>query len=135
MLTEFEREVMEKLLAGDHPVLAALRDQLRACEVRSRDLTGHGFLTDLHVDRSAPPVAVPGGRMHIGDVGAEIDEMMYGAGFILFVDGGYLDMLEGFSYEEPWPCEIARYVLRYERGRERDPGAITAPAAPNGAGD
>lgn len=29
-------------------------------------------------------------------------------------------MLEGYSYEEPWPEEIPQFKIKYETGGERD---------------
>jgi hypothetical protein len=30
------------------------------------------------------------------------------------------DLLEGYTYDEPWPQEITRFELRYDRGEARD---------------
>jgi len=124
VLTQFERAVLEKLLAGDHPVLGILRDQLDQCHVKSRESTGHGFFTNFEVDRFAGPPPAPVQRIRIDDVGATINGLKHGAGFVLFVVDGYMDFLEGFSYDEPWPPEVVDYSLRYEGERSRSPGAI-----------
>lgn len=123
-LTGFERAVLEKLLAGENPVLETLRGQLDVCEVTSRESTGHGFFTNLDVNQSMSPAPTSVQRIRICDVGADIRGLKYGAGFVVFVTDGYLDCLEGFSYEEPWPPELVEYSLTYERERSRDPGAI-----------
>lgn len=122
-LTEFERAVLDKLLAGNHPVLAALRGQLASCRVSSRKFTGHGFFAKLDVDRESN-AAVPVQRAKIRDVGAEIPELKYGAGFVLFVADGYLDVLEGFTYDEHWPRLVRDFTLMYARDRIENPGAI-----------
>ena len=127
LLNPFEREVMEKLLDGNHPVLAALRSQLGFCEVSNREFTGHGFFTNLRVERSVEPAPVPRSRIQVRDVGGKIEGLKYGAGFVLFVTDGYLDLLEGFSYEEPWPPVISKYSLFYEGSRAKDPGNIKMP--------
>lgn len=113
-LTKLERAVMEKLLAGDQPVHVALRGQLDYCHVTSREFTGHGFFANLDVDRAVSSTPAPVQRIQIDNVGADISGLKYGAGFVLFVADGYLDFLEGFSYEEPWPTEISAFSLRYE---------------------
>lgn len=123
-LNGFERAVLEKLLAGNHPVLSALRAQLGSCEVSSREFTGHGFFTNLKVDPSVEPAPTSRPRIQIRDVGGKISGLKYGAGFVLFVTEGYLDFLEGFSYEEPWPPEISEFSLAYEGQRAEDPGAV-----------
>jgi len=121
MLNAFERAVLEKLLDGNHPVLAGLRAQLDACEVSSRELTGVGFFTHLEVDKSVERVATPRPRIQVLYVGAKISGLERGASFVLFVRGGYLYVLEGFSYDEPWPQEISEYSLHYEGPRTEDP--------------
>jgi len=34
---------------------------------------------------------------------ATIDGLQHGAGFLLIVEDGMLDMVEGCTYVEPWP--------------------------------
>lgn len=125
-LSAFEMSVLEKLLAGRHPVLDVLRRQLRACCVDDRQGTGHGFYTSLSVDPSVEPAPLAA-RTHIGDVGAEISGLRHGAGLVLLVTAGYLDLLEGFSYEEPWPEKVGDFTLFYEGDRAGNPAAIVFP--------
>jgi len=120
-LNAFERAVLEKLLDGNHPVLAALRAQLEFCEVCSREFTGCGFFTTLKVDRAVEPAPTSRRRIQVLYVGAEISGLERGASFVLFVTDGYLDFLEGFSYDEPWPPEISEFSLHYEGQRTGDP--------------
>jgi hypothetical protein len=109
-LNEFERAVLEKLLAGNHPVLATLRRQYEHARVMQRETTGVGFYCEFEVDGEAP---VEHRDFQIGDVHAEVEGLAHGAGFVLFVRGGRLSMLEGFSYDEPWPRRIDGFSLRY----------------------
>jgi hypothetical protein len=46
-------------------------------------------------------------------VNATIDGLAHGAGFVLFVRGGRIETLEGFSYDEPWPPRVERFLLAY----------------------
>ena len=123
-LNRFERAVLVKLLHGDHPTLSALREQLQACRVINREFTGHGFFTNLTVDPSAARIPNPVPRLQVSDVGADIKGLEHGAGFVLFVTDGYMDFLEGFTYDERWPDAIDEFSLRYELGRIANPGAI-----------
>jgi hypothetical protein len=50
--------------------------------------------------------------MALGDVTATIEGLEHGAGFVLFVQDGVLDVLEGFSYDEPWTDMNARFEVR-----------------------
>jgi hypothetical protein len=122
-LTDLERRVIEKLLAGEHPVLEALREQFRTCRVKKRELTGCGFFTELEMSRSVKAAPTGQQNLRIGDVAARIAGLEHGAGFVLFVSGGYLDMLEGYSYDESWPESITDFELAYVDG-SRDVAAL-----------
>jgi hypothetical protein len=124
LLSALERSVLEKLLDGNHPVLAALRAQLDSCEVSSRQFSGVGFFTNLRVDRSVRPAPTSHPRIHISGVGGKISGLEHGAGFVLFVTDGYLDFLEGFTYDEPWPPVISEFLLVDEGKEFEDSGVI-----------
>jgi hypothetical protein len=121
-LIAFERAVLDKLLTGDHPVLIALRAQARKATVASREYTGAGFFCSFEVPPDAPLV---NGRpnFHFGDVDATMGGLQRGAGFVLFVRNGRLDLLEGYSYDEPWPREIRNFELTYQK----DPRKLDLP--------
>jgi len=121
-LNEFEQAVLKKLLAGDHPMLTVLRTQVQAARLASREYTGAGFYLSFEVPPEAP--ALPTQNFHFGDVDAAIDGLQHGAGFVVFVRGGCLDMLEGYSYDEPWPTEIRGFKLTYQR----EPRKLDIPA-------
>ena len=112
-LQPFEFAVLTKLLEGSHPVLDALRAQLPRLCVSRREVTGVGFYTYFALedeDISAPLVA---GDVRFGDVDADIKGLKNGAGFVLYVRNGRVHMLEGYSYEEPWPPRIDEFTLAF----------------------
>jgi hypothetical protein len=111
-LTNLERAVLTRLLAGDHPVLIVLREQAARAKVARREFTGVGFFCLLHVPPDLSPVAA-GADFTIGDVSASIPGLEHGAGFLLFVRQGRLSELEAFSYEERWPSEVTTFTLDY----------------------
>ena len=110
-LTQLEKEVILKLLAEGHPTVRILRQQLDQCCVTSREMTGTGFMTELGVPREAQRAEAE--KMRLGNVVADIEGLENGAGFVLYVKHGALNALEGYSFEEPWPKEIAWFQLRY----------------------
>lgn len=117
-LTKLEREVIEMLLAGDKPVLVALRRQLQEAGVSKREATGHGFFTYLTVDRSSVPPAPLETKVQLGDVVGTIPGLNHGAGFLLFIEDGYLHFLEGFGYGETWPASVPEFQLTYSQSRK-----------------
>lgn len=123
-LSSLEQAVLDKLLAGDHPVLAALRAQAERSRLKSRKNTGAGFFCIFEV----PPEAQRAGdaRFHLGDVNAEVPGLTHGAGFVLFVTQGRLDRLEGYSYDEPWPPAILEFRLQYQH----EPRRLELPSVP-----
>ena len=113
-LNEFEQQVLDKLLAGDHPALVALRGQAERARVIRREYTGVGFFCDFDVPSDATPLPTQS-DFHVGDVNASLDGLKHGAGFVIFVRNGRLAMLEGYTYEEPWPQEVRNLKLSYQR--------------------
>lgn len=89
-----ERRVMQMLLAGDHPTLETLRRQFDHARVSDRENTGVGFFTSFEVRGDNVPRVEPSSRLVIGDVCADVDDVKYGCGFILFVDNGVIGTLE-----------------------------------------
>jgi len=110
-LEPLEAAVLDKLLAGTHPVLAALRAQLAGATVKHRTHTGVGFFTDFAPAQDAIPAPVR--TLRFGDVRATIEGLQHGADFVLFVEDGLLVTLEGFSCDEPWPAEIVVVAVGY----------------------
>ena len=114
-LLPLELAVLGKLLDGDHPLLTALRRQLPELGVTERKLTGVGFFTTFSMTDERLLVEVPPGASPFGDVEATIPGMQHGAGFLLWLKRGRIDMLEGYSYDEPWPGHVGEFALVYSR--------------------
>lgn len=122
-LTKFEGEILNWLLAGEEPVLNALRRQFTRATVLYKVFTGHGIYINFHLPSDVIPLhkefrVKP--RFCFGDVEASIPSLEYGAHFLLWVEDGLLASLEGFTYDESYPQEISSYQLRYlsEEGRD-----------------
>jgi len=116
-----ERAVLEKLLHGDAPMLEALRAQARSARV-SRETTGVGFFLTFELPPDVPVVERV--DFELGDVHAVLEGLERGAGFVLFVRDGRLSMLEGFSYDEPWPDAPSHFALSYQREPRTLPRAV-----------
>jgi hypothetical protein len=111
-VNDIERQVMDCLLRGDHPHLVTLREQLELSKVAARDFTGVGFFTHFAVPTSARRLPFAR-RVIIDDVHAEVSGLPSGAGFLLFVEQGMLDMLECFIYDDAWPPDAKLIRLYY----------------------
>lgn len=119
IMTGLERAVVNKLLVGKAEVFSTLRQQFSVAQVFKRELSGVGFFTEFSVPSDAP--RLPGSpAFRFGDVGAEIKGLRNGAGFLLLIEDGCLKMLEGFSYDEPWPDDVSSFTLHYHNGADRN---------------
>jgi hypothetical protein len=111
-LTILEKQVLEMLLRGQDEVLAILRRQAKQLEVTGREMTGVGFYAEFLVPPDVP--RVPGGlTFKLGDVNGTADNVSHGLGFLLYVKDGALSVLEGYTYDEPWPDDVRGLVLTY----------------------
>jgi hypothetical protein len=98
-----ETAVLTKLFCGDHAGLSALRRQLSIAKVASRKMTGVGFYTTFTLPPETLRAPVRPGKLCFGDVEAKLPALRNGAGFVVYVEEGMLHMLEGYTYDEPWP--------------------------------
>lgn len=106
-MNDLEKKVLNFILSEDNDEFSLLREQLSCCEVVRRERTGRGFFTYLEVDRERCQ-SMGSSNLQLGSVGAHIKGLEHGAGFLLFVEDGFLTMLEGYSYGESWP-ELEKY--------------------------
>jgi hypothetical protein len=111
-MEELERMVMARMLSGDFPVVPELRAQYAVASVASREFSGVGFFTNYsvpsHVSRVAPP------NLELSE-GAILTTGI-SVGFTLFVRDGLLSMLEGYTYDQPWPDDAT--IERWEEAPE-----------------
>jgi hypothetical protein len=101
-MTELERQVIDRFLAGRHPVLEILRAQISTARIRGREITETGFFTDLWIDEHAP-VVEPSDRFALDDVFGHVEGISASICFLLHVHRGRLRTLEGFVLDADWP--------------------------------
>ncbi len=129
-LNKLENDVLQMFLKGDDPMLSTLRRQLAVASVKERDYTASGFFTMLEIPLDAPRLEHSTSHA-LTDVLAEHPGLEYGAGFVLFIEGGVLNCLEAFTYGEDWPGADDDFVLRYwSSGDERDMERVHAKLRP-----
>ena len=123
--TPLENQVLELLLAGQDPVLTALREQMGTAKIESREFTGVGFYLNFEIPtNSKGHLDVLAVKQHFcfGDVRAYFDvgDRRQEVGFLLWIKDGYLDNLEAYTYGfEKWPDEDKPFHLFYF-GNKRD---------------
>lgn len=110
---------MTALLAGAHPLLAALRKQYAAASVRGRERTATGFVTRFEVPASVPPIERK--LMHLDDLQIELQGTKSSADTSVHVHNGRLRSLECFVYDGTFPDQPSIAAAWYY-GTERFPG-------------
>jgi hypothetical protein len=100
-LEQFEQAVMTALLAGDDPLLAALRAQYASATVRDREKTATGFITRFDVPSTVPPIARK--LLHLDDLQLQLAGAKTPADTSVHVHNGRLRSLECFVYEGGFP--------------------------------
>ena len=116
---EFERTVIDGLLAGDDPLLETLREQYAASTVRDREMTSRGFVTRFDVPAAAP--AIDRKLLHLDDLQIELEGVTTPVDTSLHVMNGRLRSLECFVYEGAFPASPAIKSAWYY-GTEKFPG-------------
>lgn len=100
-VVELTMRLVPLLLQGEHPALAILREQFAQASISQVELTGSGFYVDFAIPADLPltePADFTGGDAVIRLTGSDIP-----GGCVLFVRGGRLATLEGYTYGDEWP--------------------------------
>ena len=88
---------MTALLAGDDPLLEALRQQYAASTVSGREKTATGFITRFDVPQGVPPVERK--LLHLDDLQLQLAGTATPADASVHVHHGRLRSLECFVYD------------------------------------
>jgi hypothetical protein len=113
-LSDLERAVL-LAIADQHPEhRAALRQQVSSASVAQRENTGAGFYTKLRITEGP---RLEGAPSPLGDVGAKVDGLTHGMGFLLWLEDGMAETLEGYTYDD----ETAGLELASLRGSNVGP--------------
>lgn len=108
---EFEKILMNILLNGDNEILKKLRKQYELSEVISREISNYGFFTMFKIPENMD-LGISNFKFHIGDIDGKVNDIDYAIGFILFIENGYISMLEGYcNVMDEWPKDYSKIVL------------------------
>ena len=96
-LISLERAVL-LAIADQVPAIAeALISQLAEVVVSDRENTGAGFYTTLSVSAGQPIVGV---SSPVGDIGAKVESVEHGMGFLLWLSDNFMCRIEGYTYAD-----------------------------------
>ena len=105
-----EQKVIEAILEGNEENKKILLEQYKKSKISEREFSEVGFFTSFSV--SSDSKQIESKSMTLGEtVHANIPSLKNGAGFVLFIRNGKIDVLEGFTYGEKWPKKITDFEI------------------------
>jgi hypothetical protein len=111
---KFENEVMSRILHDEDPTPdKKLVEQYKIAKVTDRKFTGRGFFTDYEIPDGKYRLDDDSLNTTLGNIGANINDLKYGVGFVVFIKNGLISCLEGYTYGEEWLGEIDSYEFFY----------------------
>ncbi len=106
---KFENDVMTAIIKKESGISKNLYAQYIHSNVVSREFTGYGFYTTYAVNQKYKIKTIKNAML--GDINASINDLKHGAGFILYINNGLIDVLECYTYDENFPLNVTRYEL------------------------
>jgi hypothetical protein len=94
--TKLEEAALRSIFAETPELAAVLERQLENASVARRENTGGGFFTTISVPSAAPKVNSE--RVLGYETSAHVVGLEYGFGFVLFMENGALNLLEGYAW-------------------------------------
>lgn len=119
-MNTLQKRMAAALLDGEHPALAALRDQWAAASVKWDSIEDSIYSAHLKIPSTCKPLFTEG-RADIRDVHAKISGLATAAELELIIVDGRLRVLRGSTLnDEPWPknAEIERCYFIDRVGNE-----------------
>jgi hypothetical protein len=110
MFFRLENEVIRKIINENPQYSEKLLYQYENSEIINRVFTGHGFYTHYNIKSNLHNIGKDI-NVALSNIGANLNSMKHGVGFVLFVRSGNISCLEGYAYDEPWPDKITEYNL------------------------
>jgi len=110
--TDLEVAALRAIFLETPELAPALERQLEASVVTERENSGGGFFTTVRVADDAPAVNSPSVLGYATQ--ARIGGLEHGFGFVLFIKGGRLHMLEGFAFAPENTHDLDLAALQFE---------------------
>lgn len=120
-MNKLERIVMERLLTWDSKSLNLLREQISKCTVKSREISPVWFFTHFSISDLALPISAKN-KIIFGDVDCESPDVPDGLWFLLYIENGYISMLECYTYwDEVRSFDLELYTVKYNSEKRELP--------------
>lgn len=110
-LNELEKLLIQKFLEDDGIEIAKRKMDFNLIGVSDRELTGVGFLTQL-LNCDELKVTAATRTFKWGKCGARLNSEKIETGYLIYIEKGYVDAIEGYTYGgEKWPEEITQIEI------------------------
>jgi len=113
-LNELEELLIQKFLEDDGIEIVRRKIDFNLVNVSDRELTGVGFLTQL-LSCDELKISATTNSFKWGKCGATLNgegSMGIETGYLIYIEKGYIDAIEGYTYgEEEWPERITRIEM------------------------
>jgi len=108
---DFELAAIRLILEREAREYPALMKQIESLLVSKREFSGVGFFTNFEIPRQdSSNITFP--KLVLGNsVIAKLPGLKNDCGFALFIGEEGIEMLEGFTYGEPWPDSTDTFEL------------------------
>jgi len=104
-LNKLEKLLMQKFLEDESIKIAKINANFNLVDISDRELTGAGFLTQLK-NCDELKVSATNRSFKWGKLGAKLNSEKIETGYLIYIENGYIDAIEGYTYGEDWPEEI-----------------------------
>lgn len=115
-LEQIEKDILQQFLNYQYPHLSD-KINFDSLNVKNRIFTGVGFLTYLNKDNSLK-ITDENQSFEWGNIGAKLNDNKIDVGFLIYVKNGFIDAIEGYTYDVDWPNEITNIEF-YEINQEK----------------
>ena len=103
-LEQIEKGILQQFLNYQYPYLSD-KINFDSLNIKKRIFTGVGFLTHLKKDPLLK-ITDENESYEWGKIGAKINDNKIDIGFLIYVKNGFIDAIEGYTYDREWPSEI-----------------------------
>ncbi len=115
-LEQIEKSILQQFLNYQYYHLSN-NINFESLSVKKRIFTGVGFLTYLNKNKSLK-ITDENKSFEWGNIGAKLNDKKIDVGFLIYVKNGFIDAIEGYTYDIDWPKEITSIEF-YEINQEK----------------
>lgn len=105
-LNKLEKLLIQQFIKDEKIEIAKRIINLNLINISTRDLTGVGFFTQLE-NCDELKVFSTNHSFKWGKLGAKLNAEKIDTGYLIYIEKGYIDTIEGYTYGgDDWPEEI-----------------------------